>query len=722
MNQIVRQRLLQAGSPHPRGALWDGRGTNFTLFSAHATKVELCLFDGEGAREVERVVLPEYTDQIFHAYLPDLKPGTLYGFRVHGPYEPDEGHRFNPNKLLLDPYARAHSGELRWDPAVFGYQIESGDDTTFDERDSAPYMPKSVVADPHKPGIRQIARPKHLWSNTVIYEAHVRGYTKLHPDVPEAQRGTYAGLAMPEVIRRIKDLGVTAVELLPVHTYVTDKFLIDKGLLNYWGYNTIGFFAPEPRYAVDPLDSAQEFKDMVARFHEAGLEVILDVVFNHTAEGNEKGPTLSFKGIDNASYYQLIPDQKRYYINDTGTGNTLNLHHPHVMQMVFESLRYWVQEMHIDGFRFDLACTLARGPYGFDRRSAFLQTCLFDPVLSGVKMIAEPWDIGPGGYQVGNFPPGWAEWNDKFRDDVRDFWRGAAPVSTISPRLCASEDTFNHAGRRPWCCVNLITAHDGFTLRDVVTYNEKHNEANGEDNQDGNSDNRSWNCGVEGPTDNRTIKTLRAKQMRNLMATLLLSQGTPTIVAGDEFGRTQNGNNNAYCQDNETSWVDWNVDEEGQILLAFTKKLLEIRHKYPVLRRHRFYTGKFDDAYGVKDVTWVKSDGLEAEPADWSDAAMRCIGMLMDGRAQVNSVPQAGDHSTLMLVINAARDAIAFTMPECADGIGWSRLIDTADAERPEKDFDVGDICPIPPRSLLRLVTRHPASQSDVDAAAQDRE
>ncbi len=724
MNQMIRQRLLHEGSPHPRGALWDGQGTNFTLFSAHATKVELCLFDPDGVREAERIVLPEYTDQVFHGYLPEVKPGTLYGFRVHGPYAPDDGHRFNPNKLLLDPYARAHKGELRWDPAVFGYQLETGDDTTFDERDSAPFMPKCVVADMRKPGVPQVPRPRHPWSDTIIYEAHVRGYTKLHPAVPEALRGTYAGLATPEVLRHIKDLGVTAVELLPVHTYVTDQFLIDKGLTNYWGYNTIGFFAPDPRYAVDPLESAQEFKDMVARFHEAGLEVILDVVFNHTAEGNEKGPTLSFKGIDNASYYQLIPDQKRYYINDTGTGNTFNLHHPRVMQTVLDCLRYWVQEMHVDGFRFDLACTLARGPFGFDRHSAFLQMCLFDPVLSGVKMIAEPWDIGPGGYQVGNFPPGWAEWNDKFRDDVRDFWRGAAPVSAIASRLCASEDTFNHEGRRPWSCVNMITAHDGFTLRDLVTYNEKHNEANGEDNQDGSSDNRSWNCGVEGPTDNRNINTLRWKQIRNFMGTLLLAQGTPMIVAGDEFGRTQNGNNNAYCQDNETSWIDWAIDDEGQSLMGLVRKLAEIRHRHPVLRRNRFYTGLFDETYGVKDVTWIKSDGLEAEPTDWSDAAMRCIGMLMDGRAQLTTVPQAGDHSTMMLVINAARDAIAFTMPECADGIAWTRLIDTADAKRPEKDFDIGDICPIPSRALvlLRLVTRHPAPPPDLGVPTNGEE
>ena len=724
MNRMVRQRLVQEGSPHPRGALWDGRGTNMTLFSANATKVELCLFDGSGETETDRIPMPEYTDQVFHGYFPEVKPGQLYGFRVHGPYEPEQGHRFNPNKLLLDPYARTHVGEVKWDPAVFGYQLETGDDLTFDERDSAPFMPKCVVADMHKPGVPEVTRPGHLWSNTVLYETHVRGFTKLHPAVPEEQRGTYRGLATPEVLKHIKDLGVTAVELLPVHTFVNDDFLINKGLSNYWGYNSIGFFAPHPLYAADPADAVREFRDMVARFHEAGLEVILDVVFNHTAEGNEKGATLSFKGIDNATYYQLIPDQKRYYINDTGTGNTFNLHHPRVMQMVLDSLRYWVQEMHVDGFRFDLACTLARGPHGFDRHSAFLQNCLFDPVLAKVKMIAEPWDIGPGGYQVGNFPPGWAEWNDKFRDDVRDFWRGAAPVTTITSRLCASEDMFNHEGRRPWACVNLVTAHDGFTLKDLVTYNEKHNEANGEGNNDGNSDNRSWNCGVEGETDNKTINALRSKQMRNFMATLLLAQGTPMIVAGDEFGRTQGGNNNAYCQNSEISWVDWDISEDGATLQAFTRKLAALRHTYPVLRRSRFYTGKFDEVHGVKDVTWIKSDGLEAEQPDWTDAAMKCVGMLMDGRAQINSVPQDGDHSTMLLIVNAARDAIAFTMPECADAKTWTRLIDTADANRSEKQFDVGDMCPVPSRSLvlLRLDTAHPVLEPDVHAPDKDKE
>ncbi len=718
MNQTIRQRLLQEGSPHPRGALWDGRGTNFTLFSAHATKVELCLFDGSGKTEIERIELPEYTNQIFHGYLPEVRPGQLYGFRVHGPYEPEQGHRFNPNKLLLDPYARTHTGQLVWDPAVFGYQVETGDDLTFDERDSAPFVPKCVVADMHRPGVEEHGQPRRYWSSSIIYETHVRGFTKLHPKVPEELRGTYAGLATPDVIKHIKDLGVTAVELLPVHTFVTDKFLSDKGLTNYWGYNTIGFFAPHPAYAADPLNSVQEFKDMVARFHEADLEVILDVVFNHTAEGNEKGATLSFKGIDNASYYQLNPDEPRYYINDTGTGNTFNIAHPRVMQMVTDSLRYWVQDMHVDGFRFDLAATLARGPNGFDPRSAFLQVCSLDPVLGGVKLIAEPWDVGPGGYQVGNFPPGWAEWTDKFRDDVRDFWRGEASDKAIAERLCASQETFNHHGRRPWACVNFVSAHDGFTMKDLVTYNEKHNEANGEDNNDGSNDNRSWNCGVEGPTEDPDVLELRARQNRNFMATLLLAQGTPMILAGDEFGRTQNGNNNAYCQDNETSWVNWDIGEYGSSLLEFTKHLAHLRHKFPVLRRNRFYTGKFDEETGAKDVTWISPAGIEARAEDWSDIA-KCIGMMMDGRAQVHSVPQGGDHSTLLLVTNAHHGPVEFVLPEALDGREWGLLLDTTDPAKSGDRFAIGATYLVTARSLALFVlgTNSPAPVPDESKA-----
>ncbi|MGH7077126.1 MAG: glycogen debranching protein GlgX, partial [Acetobacteraceae bacterium] len=598
---------VKEGLPNPRGANWDGSGTNFALFSAHATKVEVCLFDGTGARETARIELPEYTDQIFHGYLPDVGPGTFYGYRVHGPYEPDAGHRFNANKLVLDPYARAHAGALQWDPAVFGYRMESGDDLTFDERDSGPFMPKSVVVDPNFDWRGRARRQFVPWDHTIIYEIHVKGFTRRHPKVAENLRGTYAGLGTKEVIDYIKSLDVTSVELLPVHTFINESHLQEKGLADYWGYNSIGFLAPDPRYAADVPNSLREFKEMVARFHEAGLEVILDVVYNHTAEGNERGPTLSFKGIDNATYYRLLPDEKRHYINDTGTGNTLNLSHPRVIQLVTDSLRYWAEEMHVDGFRFDLGTILAREPHGFDEQSGFLKAVGQDPVLNSVKLIAEPWDCGPGGYQVGGFPPGWAEWNDKFRDTVRDFWRGEANAAALAPRLCASAEEFNRAGRRAWACVNFIAAHDGFTLNDTVTYNEKHNEANGEDNKDGHSDNRSWNSGIEGPTDDPGINELRARQIRNMLATLILSQGTPMLLGGDEFGRTQGGNNNAYCQDNEISWLDWSIGEKGKALIRFVRKLTGLRHRYPALRRTRFLTAEFNEELGLKDVTWINA-------------------------------------------------------------------------------------------------------------------
>ncbi|HEX6690301.1 MAG TPA: glycogen debranching protein GlgX, partial [Burkholderiales bacterium] len=536
---------VREGLPYPKGATWDGKGVNFSLFSAHATKVELCLFDTQGKTETERIELPEYRDEIWHGYVPDLMPGTFYGYRVHGPYAPEAGHRFNPNKLVLDPYARAHVGELKWDPAVFGYKV--GDpqaDLSFDERDSAPFMPKCVVVDPNFDWKREKVWRPVPWDRAIVYETHVRGYTKLHPGVPERERGTFSGMASKAVIDHLKSLGITTVELLPVHTFIDDSFLLEKKLMNYWGYNSIGFFAPDPRYAADPAKSLQEFKEMVARFHDAGLEVVLDVVYNHTAEGNELGATLSFKGIDNASYYRLA-ENKRHYINDTGTGNTLNLSHPRVIQMVTDSLRYWVQEMHVDGFRFDLGTIMAREPGGFDTHNGFMKAVMQDPVLGAVKLIAEPWDCGPGGYQVGGFPPGWAEWNDKYRDTVRDFWRGETTPAELAPRLCGSPDIFARRGRQPWASVNFITAHDGFTLNDLVSYNEKHNEANGEGGQDGHSHNRSWNHGAEGATDDAAINGLRKRQMKNMLATLLLSQGTPMLTAGDEFARTQQGNNNA---------------------------------------------------------------------------------------------------------------------------------------------------------------------------------
>jgi isoamylase len=693
---------VREGSPEAHGAIWDGNGTNFTLFSAHATKVEVCLFDRTGDKELERLALPEYTDQIWHGYLPDIGPETVYGFRVHGPYEPLAGQRFNPNKLLLDPYARAHTGQLTWDPACFGYTIGAPDaDLSFDERDSAPFVPKCVVVDPNFDWRGQPRSRGIPWDRTIVYEMHVKGFTKLHPGVAAKQRGTFAGLGS-EVIAYIKSLGVTSVELLPIHTFINDSHLLERGLTNYWGYNSIGFFAPDPRYASEPEQCLREFKEMVARFHDAGLEVLLDVVYNHTAEGNELGPTLSFKGIDNTSYYRLLPDAKRYYINDTGTGNTVNLSHPNVIEMVTDSLRYWVNELHVDGFRFDLGTILAREPDGFDNESGFLKACNQDPVLRGVKLIAEPWDCGPGGYQVGRFPPGWAEWNDRYRDTVRDFWKGAAQAKDIAPRLCASADEFNYLGRRPWACVNFISAHDGFTLNDLVSYNDKHNEANGEENRDGSSDNRSWNCGIEGPTDHPAINALRHRQMRNFLSTLLLSQGTPMLLAGDEFARTQMGNNNAYCQDNETSWVNWDLQEKGKSLLAFVQTVCALRQQYPIFHRNRFLTGAFDEELQVKDVTWINASGAELRAEDWGDEGMRCFGMLLDGRARPTGVPQRGTEATMLMVLNAHHDLVEFTLPVPGGGGSWKLVLDTNVTEQIEGfEGAAGDQYGVTARSLV---------------------
>jgi isoamylase len=676
--EAVTNRLKE-GSPYPLGACWDGEGTNFAVFSENATMVEVCIFEPDGIKEIERIALPEYTNQIWHGYVSGISPGTVYGFRVYGPYEPENGHRFNPNKLLMDPYACAHIGQLKWDPAIFGYKMESADDSTYDERDSAPFMPKCSVVDPNFDWTGARGRRLTRWNDTIIYEMHVRGFTKLHPAVPENLRGTYAGLGTKEVIEYIKSLGVTTIELLPIHTFIDDNNLLEKGLKNYWGYNSIGFFAPDPRYAAAGKDSLREFKEMVAQLHDHGIEVILDVVYNHTAEGNEFGPTLSFKGIDNASYYRLPADDRRHYINDTGTGNTLNVSHPRVLQMVTDSLRYWVQLANIDGFRFDLGTILAREPNGFDNRSGFLKACCQDPVLGSVKLIAEPWDCGPGGYQVGGFPPGWAEWNDKFRDQVRDFWRGEAPASALTETMCASGEIFNYQGRRPWASINFVTAHDGFTLNDVASYNEKHNEANGEDNRDGSSDNRSWNCGAEGPSDDPAVYELRERQIRNMLATLLLSQGTPMILAGDEFGRTQGGNNNAYCQDNEISWLNWDIRDKGNGLISFAKKLIALRHKYPILRRDRFLTGKYVPELDVKDVTWINANGKEMEDEHWGDQGMRCFGMLLDGRAQTTGIRQFGHQVTLLIVINGHSDFVNFVLPACPGCDDWSVLIDTND-------------------------------------------
>ncbi|MFO1026975.1 MAG: glycogen debranching protein GlgX [Acetobacteraceae bacterium] len=674
---ILRSRVME-GSPNPCGATWDGLGVNFALFSAHATKVELCLFDDEGQTELERIELPEYSNEVWHGYLPDARPGTVYGYRVHGPYEPEAGHRFNPNKLVLDPYAKAHVGSLKWDHACFGYTIGAeGEDLTFDTRDSAKFMPKSRVIDPAFTWGRE--RPPSVpWERTIVYEMHLRGYTMQHPAVPERMRGTFSGLARKEVIDYIRALGVTSVELLPIHAFVNDSYLIDKGLTNYWGYNSIGFFAPDPRYSAVPAFVFSEFREMVARLHDAGLEVILDVVYNHTAEGNERGPTLSFRGIDNASYYRLMPDQPRYYINDTGTGNTLNMSHARVVQMVTDSLRYWAQDMHVDGFRFDLGTILAREADGFNEAHGFLQSCLQDPVLSHCKLIAEPWDIGPGGYQVGGFPPGWAEWNDKFRDTVRSYWKGdEGQVAEMATRLSASADCFARRGRKAWASVNFITAHDGFTLQDLVSYNEKHNEANGEDNRDGHDNNHSWNHGAEGSTDDPEILSLRERQKRNMLATLLLSQGTPMLLAGDEFGRTQQGNNNAYCQDNEISWVDWNFGEREVELAEFVRKLIVLRQSFPILRRARFLTGEYNPDLDVSDVRWLTPAGDDLADEQWNESHARCFGMLLDGRAQASGIKRPAMDATVLLVLNAFHDVVNFSLPDVVGGRTWRCLLDT---------------------------------------------
>ena len=691
---------IQEGSPHPRGATWDGNGVNFALFSAHATKIELCLFNSSGEKELERIELPEFTDEIWHVYIPGLGPGTVYGYRVHGPYDPEAGHRFNPNKLLLDPYARAHVGELRWAPEVFGYQMESGDDTTFDERDSAPYVQKCKVVDSSY-SWSQPSRPRVPWDRTVFYELNVRGFTKQHPAVPKELRGTFAGLGQPEVVQYIKDLGVTSVEMLPVHTFVNDSHLLEQGLTNYWGYNSIGFFAADPRYFA--TDKVSEFKGMVDALHKAGLEVILDVVYNHTAEGNELGPTLCFKGIDNLSYYRLVQGEPRYYINDTGTGNTLNLSHPRVLQAVTDSLRYWVTEMNVDGFRFDLATILGREDYGFDEAGGFLDSCRQDPVLSSVKLVAEPWDLGPGGYQVGRFPPGWAEWNDRFRDNVRAYWKGdEGTTGEFASRVTGSGDLFNHRGRKSWASVNFITAHDGFTLNDLVSYNDKHNEANNEGNRDGHSDNRSWNCGAEGATDNPDILELRERQKRNFLSTLFFSQGTPMLMAGDEFGRTQEGNNNAYCQDTPIGWVNWNIGPSGDALMRFTKKLIAVREALPLLRRSRFLTGEWNEELQLKEVRWLSPDGTDMTEEQWGDVNMHCFGLVIDGRAQSSGIRRPGSDATVLLIFNSYHDVVNFTLPEIAGSDQWACLIDTnSPVQEQIQNFESNDEYVVTGRSLL---------------------
>ena len=719
VSRAPRRARIESGRPFPLGATWDGRGVNFALFSANATKVELCLFDLLGEREIERIELPEYTNEIYHGYLPEARPGQVYGYRVHGPYEPEAGHRFNHNKLLLDPYAKQHVGAVKWDPALFGYTIGSPDgDLSFDERDSAAFMPKACVVDEAFTWGDE-RRPSVPWERTIFYETHVKGFTQRHPSVGDFERGKFAGLMNPDVIAYLRSLGVTSVEFLPVHSFVDDSYLVEKGLRNYWGYNTLGFFAPDPRYLASPF--VNEFKEMVATFHHAGLEVILDVVYNHTAEGNENGPTLSFKGIDNATYYRLLPDQKRYYINDTGTGNTVNTSHPRVMQMVMDSLRYWAGTMRVDGFRFDLATILAREPAGFSEESSFLHACQQDPLLSQVKLIAEPWDCGPGGYQVGRFPPGWAEWNDGYRDTIRAFWRGdEGKIPAVAGKISASADLFDTRGRKPWASVNFLTAHDGFTLHDLVCFNDKHNEANGEDNRDGHSHNLSNNYGVEGPSDDPDLNALRFRQLRNFFATLMFSRGTPMILAGDEFARTQGGNNNAYAQDNEIGWIDWNVTGEGRELAHFVQKLIRLRQALPMLRRGRFLRGAYDETLGAKDVTWLSPSGTEMSDGDWSSDSARCFGMLLDGRAPSHGIRIVGTDATMLLVLNAHDDVVNFTLPSAPGGARWHRVIDTnLPADEDLAPFDFGADYMVTGRSFLAFLLEPDAK--DATAAAAQR-
>ncbi|HXM67655.1 MAG TPA: glycogen debranching protein GlgX [Candidatus Acidoferrum sp.] len=703
------QPIVWPGRPYPLGSTWDGEGVNFALYSEHAEKVELCLFDISGKREMLRVALPEQTDMVWHGYLPEVRPGQLYGYRVYGPYAPEQGQRFNPNKLLLDPYGKQIQGSIRWADSHFGYRLgHKQEDLSFDRRDDAAGMPKNRVID--SAFTWGSDRPPRIpWHETVIYELHVKGFTKCHPDVPEHLRGTYAGLATAPVIEYLTRLGVTSIELMPVHSFVDDRQLVERGLRNYWGYNSIGFFAPEPRYLA--THSVREFKTMVKTLHSAGLEVILDVVYNHTAEGNHLGPTLSLKGIDNSTYYRLTAENQRYYMDYTGTGNTLNMRHPRVLQLIMDSLRYWVLEMHVDGFRFDLAATLARELHEVDRLGAFLDIIHQDPILSQVKLIAEPWDLGEGGYQVGNFPVGWAEWNDRYRDTVRSYWKGdEGVVGDLAYRLTGSSDLYAHSGRRPYASINFVTAHDGFTLQDLVSYNEKHNEANGEGNRDGNNNNRSWNCGAEGPTDDPNILALRAKQKRNFIATLLLSQGVPMLYAGDAIGHTQMGNNNAYCQDNEISWLNWNLQSQDRDLHAFVQRMINLRKRHPVFRRRHFFQGRPIKGANVKDVLWLNPSGNEMSEDEWRDPGARCLGMFLAGQGLEESDERGrkvGDENFLVL-LNAHHEDAPFALPVFHPGSRWVAWMDTSrdDGLRPAETHDSGAAYPLQARSMVILMER----------------
>ncbi|HVN78186.1 MAG TPA: glycogen debranching protein GlgX [Terriglobia bacterium] len=700
---------IKPGNPYPLGATWEAGGVNFAIFSEHATQVELCLFDSlEAKSESVRIPLPEQTDRVWHGYIQGLLPGQLYGYRIHGPYSPQEGHRYNPQKVLLDPYAKAIGRTFEWNQVMYGYRI--GDpqfDLAVDERDNANFAPLAAVIDTAFSWGDD--RPLKIpWHETIIYELHVKGFTVMNPDVPPIDRGTYAGMASEAAIRHLTGLGVTTIELMPVHHHPSDHHLVDRGLSNYWGYNTLAFFAPNVSYAraTNPSDTVREFKIMVRNLHAAGLEVILDVVYNHTAEGNHLGPTLSLRGIDNRAYYRLDPDNPRYYVDFTGCGNTLNMVHPRVLQLIMDSLRYWVLEMHVDGFRFDLASALARELHEVDKLGAFFDIIHQDPVLSQVKLIAEPWDLGEGGYQVGNFPVGWTEWNGKYRDTIRRFWKGdGGMVSEMATRLAGSSDLYEQSGRRPYASINFFSCHDGFTLHDLVSYNEKHNEANGENNADGENNNYSWNCGVEGETEDPSILELRERQKRNFIATLLLSQGVPMLCAGDEIGRSQKGNNNAYCQDNEVSWVNWDLTPRQKDLLTFTRFMIELRKGQPVLRKRKFFQGRSIRGVGVKDIAWYEPSGHEMSDNAWNTPFVRCLGVFLNG----TDLDQAGNDkdpvnaSSLFLMFNAHHESVAFTLPKHKAWEKWERLIVTSELPWGQRLILKGRTCQLPGRSVVVL-------------------
>jgi glycogen operon protein len=710
------------GKSYPLGATWDGKGVNFALFSAHAAKVELCLFDRTGLREEARVTLPEYTDEVWHAYLPDARPDQLYGYRVYGPYEPPNGHRFNPNKLMIDPYAKSLHGRVRWSDAVFAYRFGGPrEDLAMDRRDNARFIPKCRIVEPAFTWGEE-RRPQTPWEETIILELSVRGITKRHPGVDSAYRGSFAGLASPAMIDYLLGLGITAVELLPVHAALDDRHLVDHGLANYWGYNTIGFFAPDPRLL--STESIAGFKTMVKRLHDSGIEVILDVVYNHSGEGNHRGPTLSFRGIDNASYYRLDSD-RRFYQDFTGTGNTLNLDHPRVLALVMDSLRYWATEMHVDGFRFDLCPALARENGDYSQGSAFFDAVRQDPVMAGLKLIAEPWDVGPNGYQLGNFPPGWAEWNGQYRDTLRRFWKGEeGHVADLASRVAGSSDIFGYRGRRPWASINFIAVHDGFTLHDLVSYNAKHNEGNHEGNRDGTDANYSWNCGAEGPSSDPKIVELRDRQKRSMLASLLLSLGVPMLLAGDEIGRTQRGNNNAYCQDNEISWTQWeSIRAEDMALQDFVVYLIRLRRRHRVFSRPRFFRGEVLSEAGVKDVTWFTPSGSEANDDDWRNPAASSLGFVLSGAAGEFFTPggQRDIDESFLVMMNGYFGDLDFRIPVLAAPMSWQPLVDTSRPTGRIEDgrlFAPGESYPLPAHSFALFINRKARSES---AAATSR-